>query len=213
MRELRKLREGKANLGTGNAPAHRSGVAAQSKFISEKGGHGAGMTPAQKKGVAAGSKLLGEETAEETEDEVSEMKVSAKVMKKENRDLKESLSRHVEAIETLRTQLTEMNLFNAKLLYVNRLLQDRDLSDSQRRNIIESLDGARSLREVKLLYKGLTESISRTRGGVAKGKAPLVNESANRQVSPTARPLSTSGVRMNEAVEVHRWSILAGIKA
>jgi hypothetical protein len=102
-----------------------------------------------------------------------------------------------------------MNLFNAKLLYVNRLLQDRELSDSQRRNIIESLDRARSLREVKLLYKGLSESIGRK---PAARKTELVSESVgSRAISPTSRPLSTSGVRMNEAVEVHRWAMLAGI--
>jgi hypothetical protein len=131
-----------------------------------------------------------------------------KVMK-ENRDLKVSLAKHAEAIESLRGQLTEMNLFNAKLLYVNRLLQDRDLSDGQRRNIIESLDRARSLREVKLLYKGLSESIGRK---PAARKPELVSESVgSRAVSPTSRPLSTSGVRLNEAVEVHRWAVLAGI--
>jgi hypothetical protein len=61
---------------------------------------------------------------------------------------------------------------------------------------------------VKLLYKGLSESIGRNRGRTG---ATVVNESVNRAVSPTSRPLSTSGVRLNEAVEVQRWSVLAGI--
>ena len=133
----------------------------------------------------------------------------SKVMK-ENRDLKVSLVKHAEAVDSLRGQLTEMNLFNAKLLYVNRLLQDRELSDAQRRNIIESLDRARSLREVKLLYKGLSESIGRKT--MSNKRPESVNESVgSRAVSPTSRPLATSGVRLNEAVEVHRWAVLAGI--
>jgi hypothetical protein len=227
LRELDRLREGK-NLGTGMTPAKKSGVASGSKFISEKN-LGTGMTPAKRSGVASGSKFLSEEAPEEegmhleeTEEGAKHKKGSAngngngngngklaveKVMK-QNRDLKESLSRHAEAVDTLRAQLTEMNLFNAKLLYVNRLLQDRDLSDAQRRTIIESLDRARSLREVKLLYKGLSESIGRNRGRTG---ASVVNESVNRAVSPTSRPLSTSGVRLTEAVEVQRWSVLAGI--
>jgi hypothetical protein len=223
LRELSKLREGK-NLGTGMTPAKKAGVASGSKFISEKN-LGTGMTPAKRSGVAGGSKFLSEEAPEEeglhleeTEEGAKHKKGSAngngngklaveKVMK-QNRDLKESLSRHAEAVDTLRAQLTEMNLFNAKLLYVNRLLQDRDLSDAQRRTIIESLDRARSLREVKLLYKGLSESIGRNRGRTG---ASVVNESVNRAVSPTSRPLSTSGVRLTEAVEVQRWSVLAGI--
>lgn len=220
---LRAIREGKANLGTGNTPAKKSGVAAGSKFISEKSkALGTGNTAAARKGVAAQSKFLSEETEEEEDEGMTPPPAkegkknvkgvqpeTSKVMA-ENRDLKVSLSKHSEAIETLRGQLTEMNLFNAKLLYVNRLLQDRDLTDAQRRNIIESLDRARSLREVKLLYKGLSESINRGRGR-GPAKSQLVNESAARPVSPTSRPLSTSGVSMNEAVEVHRWSVLAGI--
>jgi hypothetical protein len=134
----------------------------------------------------------------------------AKKAMKENRDLKVSLVKHAEAVDSLRGQLTEMNLFNAKLLYVNRLLQDRELSDAQRRNIIESLDRARSLREVKLLYKGLSESIGRKT--MSNKRPESVNESVgSRAVSPTSRPLATSGVRLNEAVEVHRWAVLAGI--
>ena len=134
----------------------------------------------------------------------------AKKAMKENRDLKVSLVKHAEAVDSLRGQLTEMNLFNAKLLYVNRLLQDRELSDAQRRNIIESLDRARSLREVKLLYKGLSESIGRKT--MSNKRPESVNESVGSMaVSPTSRPLATSGVRLNEAVEVHRWAVLAGI--
>lgn len=209
MRELRKLREGKTNLGTGNKPAKKVAGAlpeataeddvSMLEVMDDEEGDVAdeGAMPRETKTGKFNTKRSGAYAA-----------LAKKVME-ENRDLKVSLGRHSEAVENLRAQLTEMNLFNAKLLYVNRLLQDRDLTDGQRRNIIESLDGARSLREVKLLYKGLTESIGRNRSG--KSKPAMVSESANRNVSATSRPLSTSGVRMNEAVEVQRWSILAGI--
>ena len=217
MRELAALREGKSALGTGNKPAKKvAGALPEAVAEDEDMGMGldeladefegdptaegknGGKMPAHTKGNGPGKSAPFSETAK------------VKVMK-ENRDLKVSLAKHAEAVESLRGQLTEMNLFNAKLLYVNRLLQDRDLSDAQRRNIIESLDRAQSLREVKLLYKGLTESIGRSRSG--KSKPEVVSESVNRGFSPTARPLSTSGVRMNEAVEVHRWAVLAGINS
>ena len=62
---------------------------------------------------------------------------------------------------------------------------------------------------MKLLYKGLSESIGRK--APAK-KSEMVNESVgSRTVSSSSRPLSSSGVRLNEAVEVHRWALLAGI--
>lgn len=207
LRELRALREGhngayteKAKKPKGALPEAMEDEAAEDEAMDEAMEDEAmdetSAMPAHTKGHGFSTKTSGAFNA------------PAKVMK-ENRDLKESLVKHAEAIESLRGQLTEMNLFNAKLLYVNRLLQDRELSDAQRRNIIESLDRARSLREVKLLYKGLSESIGRK---TAAKRPELVSESVgSRAVSPTSRPLSTSGVRLNEAVEVHRWAVLAGI--
>ena len=69
--------------------------------------------------------------------------------KRTNRTLKRKLNEYRGAMQTLREQLTELNLFNAKLLYVNKLLQNKGVSSAQRRSIIESLDNARSLRESK----------------------------------------------------------------
>lgn len=108
-------------------------------------------------------------------------------------------------VETLRNQLAETNLFNAKLLYTNKLLQNESLSARQKVAVIEKLDEARSLREAKLVYESLTRTI-------ASGKAS-VNENADRQVlgsaSRATRPSST--VSLNEGVETSRWARLAGI--
>ena len=217
MRELRRLREGASGFDTAAKKAKLSGKALPEAAAEDEGEHlDEDMGDLEGEPTAEGRGSKGA-MPPHTKGHGYSAKVSApyseaakvKIMK-ENRDLKASLVKHAEAVESLRGQLTEMNLFNAKLLYVNRLLQERDLSDAQRRNIIESLDRARSLREVKLLYKGLTESLSRKAG--AKAKPELVSESvSSRSVSPTSRPLSTSGVRLNEAVEVHRWAVLAGI--
>ena len=45
--------------------------------------------------------------------------------RRSNRSLKGRLGEYRSAVETLREQLTDLNLFNAKLLYVNKLLQDK----------------------------------------------------------------------------------------
>jgi hypothetical protein len=204
LRELRALREGKMGMGMGMGKKAKKGALAHTDEGEEEL-DGDDTNESVGKGVPSSKgKLNPHHKVSAPFSEAAKTKVM-----KENRDLKANLVKHSEAVESLRGQLTEMNLFNAKLLYVNRLLQDRELSDSQRRNIIESLDRARSLREVKLLYKGLSESIGRK---PAARKTELVSESVgSRAISPTSRPLSTSGVRMNEAVEVHRWAMLAGI--
>jgi len=118
-----------------------------------------------------------------------------------NRDLKAQLVESERANATLREQLEEVNLFNAKLLYVNKLMQNRDLTPRQQRAVVESLDAAKSVREAKLLFTSLTESL--------KTKAGTVNE--GRVLGSSSRS-TKSGSAVNESVEVDRWAILAGIR-
>ena len=142
-------------------------------------------------------------------DEVEMNKLASlkkEVVKKgrENHALKAKLHEYRSAVETLREQLTDLNLFNAKLLYVNKLLQNRDLSATQRRSIIEALDAAGTLREVKLLYKSLTESLE-------KSKAATLSESTRRAVGSASRPVASASVKSTEGGEVDRWARLAGL--
>ena len=108
---------------------------------------------------------------------------------------------------TLRKKLAETNLFNAKLLFTNKLLQNESLSSRQKAQVIKQLDGAKTVREAKLVY----ESLSSTLGGASK---TTVNENRDRSVigssSRTTRPASTS-TTLNEGFESDRWAQLAGI--
>ena len=121
---------------------------------------------------------------------------------RKNRALKKRLVEYHNAFNSLRGQLTEMNLFNAKLLYVNKLMQNRDLSSKQQRAIVEALDNAKTLREAKLLYKSLTSSLNRRRG-LTEGRAARTLGSSSR----STRSASPS----KNGVEVDRWAVLAGI--
>ena len=47
------------------------------------------------------------------------------------RAMARQLSEYKKATTALKGQLTEMNLFNAKLLYANKLMQNRNLSQKQ----------------------------------------------------------------------------------
>ena len=121
-----------------------------------------------------------------------------------NRDLKTKLAATERTNATLREQLEEVNLFNAKLLYVNKLMQNRDLTSRQQRAIVESLDAAKSVREAKLLFTSLTESLKSKSGTVTEGR---ILGSSSRSMR------SGSTANLNESVEVDRWGILAGIKS
>lgn len=122
-----------------------------------------------------------------------------------NRALKSKLVEAAKEAVALREQLEEVNLFNAKLLYVNKLMQNRDLTPRQQRAIVESLDAAKSVREAKLLFTSLTESLKSKSGTMTEGRILGSSSRSTRSASPAAS--------LNESVEVDRWAILAGIKS
>ncbi len=101
----------------------------------------------------------------------------------------------------LKQQLSEMNLFNAKLLYVNKLMQNRNVSSKQQRAIVEALDNAKTIREAKLVYESLSRSLNKK--SLSEGKRRVLGSSSK----PTR-----SGSSVNESAQTDRWATLAGIK-
>jgi len=150
-----------------------------------------------------------EEVADETVEESSEETVNENkedgtpaVADKQNDALRSEIGKYKDATSELKAQLAEMNLFNSKLLYTNKLLMNSDLSQTQRAQAIETLDDAASLREVKLLFKTLTESFS-------KRAEP---NHGSRNIGGASRPTKSASMNLNEATEASRWALLAGIK-
>tara|TARA_R110001606_G_scaffold114175_3_gene241564 strand:+ start:9210 stop:10571 length:1362 start_codon:yes stop_codon:yes gene_type:complete len=123
------------------------------------------------------------------------------------------VAEYAKVINSLREQLTEMNLFNAKLLYVNKLVQDKNVTSEQRRGIVESLDGAKTLREVKLLYKGLTKSLKTAK--TSSKKSQISEAAARRSIGSSSRPAGTKSTQktLNESADStpNRWATLAGL--
>ena len=105
----------------------------------------------------------------------------------------------------LRNKLAETNLFNAKLLYTNKLLQNESLTKRQKAEVIERLDEARSEREVKLVYESLTKALQGT-------TSRQLSESTDRGVlGSSSRPARPASTNLNEGFEADRWARLAGI--
>lgn len=104
-------------------------------------------------------------------------------------------------------ELRESNLFNAKLLYVNKLLQNHNLSKKQQRAIVEALDNAKTVREAKLLFTSLTESLQRRN---TKGSARRLSE--GRIIGSGSSKSVRSGSPAKSGTELDRWQVLAGIK-
>ena len=116
--------------------------------------------------------------------------------RRENRQYKQ-------AVSNLKEQLVEMNLFNAKLLYANKLMQNKNLTMKQQKAIVEALDNAKTLREAKLLFKSLTESLNRK-------SSKKLTEGSLRTLGSSSRSTRSAQPAAN-GVEVDRWAVLAGL--
>ncbi|MBP04972.1 MAG: hypothetical protein CMA72_09350 [Euryarchaeota archaeon] len=123
---------------------------------------------------------------------------------RKNRTLISELSRAKKANGELKKHLQEMNLFNAKLLYANKLMQNKSLSTRQQRAVVEALDSAKTLREAKLLFQSLSS-------GVKKGKALSESTSRVRGSSSKSTPRASAKPLQEGAGQTDRWAILAGI--
>jgi hypothetical protein len=77
-----------------------------------------------------------------------------------NEGMKKELKEALKTIETLRTDLNEVNLLNAKLLYTNKIFNSaKNLTESQKLNILTSFDKATTVKETKLVFETLSEGL------------------------------------------------------
>jgi hypothetical protein len=74
----------------------------------------------------------------------------------EAQEMKEAIS----VINTLRSELNEVNLLNAKLLYVNKIFKAKNLSESQKLKVIASFDKATTAKEAKVVFESLNANLT-----------------------------------------------------
>jgi hypothetical protein len=96
------------------------------------------------------SELLGEE-------EMNEVK---KDKEEEKEKMEEELQLALETVNTLRNELQEVNLLNAKLLYVNKIFKAKNLTESQKLKVVKTFDKATSAKEAKLVFESLSETFA-----------------------------------------------------
>lgn len=155
-----------------------------------------------------GGSLEGEAFVDGVElNKLHEMRNKAAKVVRKNRMLESKLAQYKKALRGMKGQLQEMNLFNAKLLYANKLMQNRDLSIKQQRHVVESLDEAKTLGEAKILFESLSKSLVSSRSRSSSN----LNESTRRTLNASSAPVRSAQTR-NESVALDRWATLAGIK-
>ena len=132
--------------------------------------------------------------------------------KKEIDDIKleekeDELKEAYATVETLRNELNEINLLNAKLLYTNKIFKSKNLTENNKVKVLTSFDKAETVKEAKLIYETLKDGLTE------KKVKKTVNESismASKSVGVGPKKVDAKPiVESNQMVD--RFKKLAGI--
>mgnify|MGYP001253052763 CR=1 FL=1 len=132
-----------------------------------------------------------DEDKKKMEEEITEKKDDEDKKKMEESD-SEEVSKALEEIEVLKTELNEVNLLNAKLLYTNKIFRDKNLTEDKKVKVLKAFDKASSVKEAKVIYetlndglinksvdiKGIKGSASKATGTAPVAKKPIVESDA-----------------------------------
>lgn len=138
------------------------------------------------------------------EKEGKEVEKENKELKKEVEEKDKELKEAYRALRSVKSELNEINLLNAKLLYTNKIFRSKTLTESQKVKVLTAFDKAINVSEVKLVYNTLVEGLKTT-------KKP-VNESLLGSASKTLSSVKTTKQPIVESNEmIKRFQKLAGI--
>ena len=146
------------------------------------------------------ARLASTEAKEQTEKlkaALGELTESSKVVANENKILKQTL-------ETMKEKLEEVNLSNAKLLYMNRTLNSPSLNERQRTKIVESIQNSDSVEEAKVIYETLQSAVGTSKRGPESLREAIKRPSIS---VPRRRKQSTE----KQTILKERFQRLAGI--
>jgi hypothetical protein len=116
--------------------------------------------------------------------------------------MKDELEEAYKTINALRSELNEINLLNAKLLYSNKIFKAKNLNENQKVKVLSSFDKAKNVGEVKMVYETLNEGIK-----VAK---TTIKENLGRASKSTVTPTAKQPIVESNDV-FKRMQKLAGI--
>ena len=138
--------------------------------------------------------------AEELKDE-AEMNENLRKFKKEK---SVGLDEALKAIKILKKEINESNLLNSKLLYVNKIFRNKNLTESQKVKVLSAFDKATSVKETKIIYETLNEGLVSKTNAKSSIKESLGMASKPAGVAPK-QPIVESDQM------VQRFQKLAGI--
>ena len=155
------------------------------------------------------AELLAELEALDEEEEMDEAQGNIDAHEENPHDqLQEDLKEAIETINTLKAELAEVNLLNAKLLYVNKVFRNNNLNEDQKVKIIASFDKAETVKEVKLVFDTVKDSLVSEAAKPAKKVVREHKSFASKATGNAPKPAEVVPM-VNE--QVLRMQKLAGI--
>ena len=151
---------------------------------------------------------IDELVAELEKGEKAEMKEAKdedkKKMEEELAEVKKELEEALAALAEVKTDLNEVNLLNAKLLYTNKIFRAKNLTENQKVKVLEAFDKATTVKEAKLVFETLSGEVKTTKSPVTESMIGGASKAAG--LAPTKKPI----LEVND--QFARWQPLAGIK-
>jgi hypothetical protein len=171
--ELDKIQSGLKNVSEGEESGDPT-VDAVADALAKAGINPSAAATSSEKAEAAIEKATQGETSSQNE-EMAEMAD----------ELAEALS----TIKTLKSELNEINLLNAKLLYSNKIFKAKNLNENQKVKVLSSFDKAKNVGEVKMVYETLNEGIKVAKSTI---KENLGRASKSINTPPSKQPIIES---------------------
>ena len=173
-----------------------------------------GAASAAKFAEATGEEVASEEHLSAIEDKLGGIFENARTdaeeegykdgMKDAKADMKEAYS----TIKTLKSELNEINLLNAKLLYTNKIFKSKTLNENQKVKVLTAFDKAETVKEAKLVYETLQDGLKaklKAKNSIKESRIGRASKTLHAPKKANKKPI----VESNQMVD--RFKKLAGI--
>lgn len=148
---------------------------------------------------------LAKRRSTDMEEELEALKQAQEELVFENKKLKETLSNYQEVVGSLKENVQDVNLSNARLLYTNRTLGNTSLNERQKQTIVEAISKAGSVEEARTIHETLQSTVSAAPKSTPQSLSEAISRPtsiirASHKEEPKADPLT---VRMRKLAGIN----------
>jgi hypothetical protein len=133
------------------------------------------------------------------------LKRKLKFLKENSNKAKRDQSLVEKTLKKLNESNKQLNLLNSKLLYSNRILKEKSLTESKKLYVVKTFDNATSIKESKLIYEMLKDSL------VSKPLNTKHKPFASKTTQIVENKKASQPINEDNGMTA-RWQRIAGIK-